>query len=267
MKRLILSIAICLASVLIHDAGAQDVKVYVDSMTAEYVAAGAMMDGKLKVVAKEGYDTLGLDTRKVVLEAIADDFPTDDVVVLRYDSSREVWKRNPDGSLSYLDQWNMTDPQLKDFAALKLDRTGNRRLFWYAGGSMMSTDGLFSLLASFRAGTFLYRDIIDFSVLANMGISSTEDATSFNGDLGLMGRAYYPVRALESFPMAPYAGLGATMTYSPSFNIELVFYAGVSMYFGPGSIDVGLQYGLSSKFAATFGYTFRPDISSWFRKK
>ena len=54
MKRLILSIAICLASVLIHDAGAQDVKVYVDSMTAEYVAAGAMMDGKLRSGHQKG---------------------------------------------------------------------------------------------------------------------------------------------------------------------------------------------------------------------
>ena len=132
---------------------------------------------------------------------------------------------------------------------------------------MTVTEGIFNLLASFRAGTFLYRDIIDFSVLANMGISSNDTSTNFNGDLGLMGRVYYPIRSLKAFPMAPYAGIGTTMTYSPSFNLELVFYAGVSMYVGPGSIDVGVQYGLSSKFAATFGYTFRPNLNHWFKKK
>lgn len=266
MKRLIILLSICLAPAIFLDADAQ-VKVYVDSMTVNYLDEGAMADDKLMVVAKEAYDTLGLDRKNDILDAVADDFPASEVVVVRRDYTREIWRKGPDGSLVYLDEWNMDNPRIKDFGPLQLDRSGNRRLFWYAGGSMTVTEGIFNLLASFRAGTFLYRDIIDFSVLANMGISSNDTSTNFNGDFGLMGRVYYPIRSLKAFPMAPYAGIGTTMTYSPSFNLELVFYAGVSMYVGPGSIDVGVQYGLSSKFAATFGYTFRPNLNHWFKKK
>lgn len=251
---------------MFRNADAQ-VKVYVDSLTVNYLEHGVMSEGRLVVVAKDTYDTLDIDGRNAVLNAVADDFTAEDVVVVRGDSTREIWRKRKDGTLSYLDEWNMDNPQLKKFVPLELDATGDRRLFWYAGGSLTSTKNMFELMASFRAGTFLYRDIIDLSLLANIGVSGTDRATNFNGDLGLMGRVYYPIRSMKAFPLAPYAGLGATMTYSPGFDVELVLYLGVSMYVGPGSIDVGVQYGLSSKFAATFGYTFRPNLNHWFKKK
>ena len=80
MKRLIILLSICLAPAIFLDADAQ-VKVYVDSMTVNYLDEGAMADDRLMVVAKEAYDTLGLDRKNDILDAVADDFPASEVVL------------------------------------------------------------------------------------------------------------------------------------------------------------------------------------------
>lgn len=134
-------------------------------------------------------------------------------------------------------------------------------------GLINATKGAFSATINARAGTFLYKDIIDCSVLTDLGVSSGSGATSFNGDIGLMGRAYIPIRKSKKVPFAPYGGLGVNFNFAPTVYFELVLYTGISLYVGPGSIDVGVQYGLKSKFAATFGYTFRPVLKKALKKQ
>lgn len=62
--------------------------------------------------------------------------------------------------------------------------------------------------------------------------------------------------------LAPYAGAGISWVFAPESFFELRVLAGGCWFVGPGSLDIGLQYGTESNLSLTLGYTFRMPVKS-----
>jgi hypothetical protein len=77
--------------------------------------------------------------------------------------------------------------------------------------------------------------------------------------VGVDSRAYLPFR-IKDVNLAPYAGAGVSWSFAPESFFELRLLAGGCWFVGPGSFDIGLQYGTKSDFALTLGYTFRIPV-------
>lgn len=259
MRKIVIIINFCVLffpiSISAQDGG---VRIYTDTAAINYFKGGVMQNGKLHLTPEGPYNNLDKAQKREVLQVFVPEFGNKGFVV-HAGNLKELWMLDPQGRLQLVDTWNMDDPELQKFTPISLEKSGSSRLFWYAGGALNGTKGNFTGTINLRAGTYLYKNLIDCSVLANLGVLSSDASTDFTGDIGLMGRAYIPMKKQKT-PIAPYGGLGVTLNYTQETYVELVFYAGVSIFVGPGSLDVGAQYGIKSKFALTIGYTFRPRI-------
>lgn len=258
----IILLGLCLLSGSLSAQNTGDVRIYSDTTLVKYFEGGAMQDGKLHLSSKEKYKDLSTNQKQSILKIIALDLG-DEGIIVHNGTVKELWMLNAQGDLQLIDTWDMDEPQLQEFMPLALEKSSPSRLFWYAGGAFNGTKGSFSGTVNLRAGTYLYKNLIDCSVTANLGAVSTDTSTDFTGDIGLMGRVYMPIKK-KGTPIAPYSGLGVSLNYMQETYVELVFYAGMSIFVGPGSLDIGAQYGIKSKFALTVGYTFRPN---WGGKK
>ena len=97
------------------------------------------------------------------------------------------------------------------------------------------------------------------------GIGKSAIVQQFAGDVGFDSRAYLPFR-IKNVNLAPYAGAGVSYSFSPDSYFELRLLAGACWFVGPGSLDVGLQYGTKSDFSLTLGYTFRFPVKKKSKK-
>ena len=110
-----------------------------------------------------------------------------------------------------------------------------------------------------RAGSYLYKNLLDASVSFNIGRNKSGDESQTVGDIGVDSRAYLPFR-IKNVNLAPYAGIGVSWTFEPENYSELRLLAGGCWFVGPGSFDIGLQYGTESDFSLMLGYTFRIPV-------
>lgn len=132
-------------------------------------------------------------------------------------------------------------------------------VFYYIGGSFYSGDEYSNGSLNLRAGSFLYKNVIDVSATLNIGGYKTGEERQFTSDVGVDSRAYLPSH-IKNINLAPYAGAGISWTFAPESYFELRLLAGSCWFVGPGSLDMGLQYGTESDFTLTLGYTFRIPV-------
>jgi hypothetical protein len=146
------------------------------------------------------------------------------------------------------------------YLPLQLKRHGETRLFYYVGGMLSGGNSSTTYALNLRGGTFLYKNLLDASATLNLGRNKVDEGDSqFIGDVGLDSRVYLPFR-IENMNLAPYAGVGGSWSFAPDSYFELRLLAGGCWFIGPGSFDIGLQYGTESNLALTLGYTFRLSI-------
>ena len=75
-------------------------------------------------------------------------------------------------------------------------------------------------------------------------------------------KTVYPVTIKEKYRISPYLGLGIMYNHQSSdygsiSSTDVPVYAGISWFVGPGSLDLGFQFG--KNFMTTIGYTFSPS--------
>ena len=126
---------------------------------------------------------------------------------------------------------------------------------------MSGSKGLFNMLGSLRAGAYLFKNYLDASATLSGGLSVSNGDAIFKGNLAVSSRAYLPFR-IKKLNLAPYAGAGASLAISSESYVELQLLTGACWFLGPGSLDIGIQYGIKSKFALTIGYNYSPAFKS-----
>lgn len=227
-----------------------------DPMVVRYLRGGFAKEKKLHLMTNSDYATLQENQKRQVLDKVAQEFVGYDITLYTGGQGRELWIA--DGNrVKCIEKWNNDSLRIEDYLPLELKRSGETKVFYYVGGMLNGSDGSTNYSLNLRAGSYLYKNLLDASATLNIGGNKTEGAESqFTGDVGVDSRAYLPFR-IKNVNLAPYAGAGVSWSFAPESFFELRLLAGGCWFVGPGSLDIGLQYGTKSDLAVTLGYTFR----------
>lgn len=227
-----------------------------DPMVVRYLRGGFAKEKKLHLTTNSDYAALLEEQKREVLGKVAQEFAGYDMTLYTGDQGRELWIAD-DNSVKCLGKWNNDSLRIEDYLPLELKRSGETKVFYYVGGMLNGGNGSISYSLNLRAGSYLYKNLLDASVTLNIGGNKSEGSESqFTGDVGVDSRAYLPFR-IKNVNLAPYVGAGVSWSFAPESFFELRLLAGGCWFVGPGSLDIGLQYGTKSDFAVTLGYTFR----------
>ena len=227
-----------------------------DPMVVRYLRGGFAKERKLHLMTNSDYATLSEYQKREVLGKVAQEFAGYDMTLYTGGQGRELWIAD-NNSVKFLERWNNDSLRIEDYLPLELKRNGKTKVFYYVGGMLNGGNGSTSYSLNLRGGTYLYENLLDASVTLNLGGNKPEEGESqFTGEVGVDSRAYLPFR-IKDVNLAPYAGAGVSWSFAPESFFELRLLAGGCWFVGPGSLDIGLQYGTKSDFALTLGYTFR----------
>lgn len=230
-----------------------------DPLVVQYIRGGFAREKKLHLVANANYESLPTSQKQNVLNKVAQEFADYDMTIYTGGQQRELWLNSGNG-LKMIELWNNDSLKIEDYLPLELKRQGKTKVFYYLGGMLNGGNGCTSYSLNLRGGTYLYENLLDASVTLNLGGNKPEEGESqFTGDVGVDSRAYLPFR-IKNVNLAPYAGVGVSWSFAPESFFELRLLAGGCWFVGPGSFDIGLQYGTKSDFALTLGYTFRIPV-------
>lgn len=227
-----------------------------DPMVVRYLRGGFAKEKKLHLMANPDYVSLSEYQKREVLGKVAQEFAEYDMMLYTGGQQRELWIADGN-SVRCLEKWNNDSLRIEDYLPLELKRNGETKVFYYVGGMLNGGNGSTSYSLNLRVGSYLYKNLLDVSATLNLGGNKTKGAKSqFSGDIGIDSRAYLPFR-IKKVNLAPYAGAGISWSFAPEKFFELRLLAGGCWFVGPGSFDIGLQYGTKSKISLTLGYTFR----------
>ena len=227
-----------------------------DTLVVRYLRGGFAKENKLHLMTNSDYATLSVTQKQEVLNKVAVEFAGHDMILYTGGQGRELWMA-VGNSVKCLETWNNDSLRMQDYLPLELKRSGKTKVFYYVGGMLNGGNGSTSYSLNLRGGSYLYKNLLDASATLNMGRSKADGGKSqFTGDVGIDCRAYLPFR-IKKVNLAPYAGTGVSWSFAPESFFEWRLLAGGCWFVGPGSLDIGLQYGTKSDFAMTLGYTFR----------
>ena len=229
-----------------------------DPLIERYVISGYTVNNKLYLNTNENYAQISESEKRQLIGKFMELYYGYDVVVIAATGEEELWT-TANGVPSQVEQWNATNLNLQEYAPLELQTTGESRVFFSAGAMLNYNSDMFSSSITLQGGTYLYKNFIDLSLSLNLGLNKAKESKSqFTGDVGLSTRVY-PYR-FKKLMLAPYVGGGVGFIFAPSTSFEPRVLAGVCWYVGPGSLDLGGQWGTKSDWSVTIGYTFRPSF-------
>ena len=231
-----------------------------DPIVVRYLRGGFAKEKKLHLMTNSDYGALSDYQKREVLNKVAQEFAGYDMTLYTGGQGRELWIADGN-NVKCLEKWNNDSLKIEDYLPLELKRQGKTKVFYYVGGMMNGGNGSTSYSLNLRGGTYLYENLLDASATLNMGGNKPEEGESqFMGDIGIDSRAYLPFHIIKDVNLAPYAGAGVSWSFAPESFFELRLLAGGCWFVGPGSFDIGLQYGTKSDFSLTLGYTFRIPV-------
>jgi opacity protein-like surface antigen len=193
---------------------------------------------------------------------------------VRYAHKRDIWGRNAANTLVLLDSIDLNNNNSSELrtAASESQKLVKHPWFIYFGGQGMFNSDYVNVAFNVRAGFFLLLNKWDLALSHGLNVSDTGEggALTINVPIGLSSKYYFPT-TIKSQRISPYLGAGIAYAYvrtdnyiSEHYNTEEEWQpdysalAGLSWALGPGSLDLGLQYGKLSKFGVSIGYTFFP---------
>jgi hypothetical protein len=183
------------------------------------------------------------------------------VAYVSYGHKREIWGKDATQTVKLLDTLDMNNSNLKEIMK-ESQRLIRHPWFFYFGGQSMFTTENINIAFNVRGGCFLLMNRWDvaLSLAMNYAYNNGDDNNIFHIPIGLASKYYFPM-TVKKQRISPYLGIGIDYVLDGNAGeeqINLSALAGVSWALGPGSLDVGIQYGKVSKFALTAGYTFFP---------
>ena len=210
-----------------------------------------------------------MEKKTSIMQTILSEW-NENLVIVRYQYKQEVWKKDNANTVNLLDRWDLNTPSLQT-EQRTLQTTNVHPWFFYLGFSETFDYDLnnFNLNLNSRIGFFLLNNRWDLAVFCTGGMDADSIRTSLLLHTGIMSKVYFPIKKLK---ISPYIGAGishiTTCIYNDSgdygdkyfVNIsnswDIPVYTGISWFVGPGSFDVGFQFG--KNFTTMIGYTFSP---------
>lgn len=231
-----------------------------DPNIVKYIIGGRVKENKIYLMANQSYDLLDTNEKQLLLDKIAKEFPNRDIIIYTRSREYELWLGDIRG-IKLFEKWNNDSLQLENYMPLELKKNGTMKIFYYIGGAFNGGDNYSSGRLNLRAGTYLFKSIVDASVTTNIGYNKSGEKSQFAGDIGIDSRAYPPFLRIPKINLSPYAGAGVSWVMPPINYFELRLLVGAAWFIGPGSLDVGTQYGTKTGYSFSIGYTFRPSFN------
>ncbi|MDR1198998.1 MAG: porin family protein [Prevotellaceae bacterium] len=231
-----------------------------------YFESDSVTETSVNLNAKQGYIDASMQTKQFIIDNVLSS-RNRKVAFISYGDMREIWGKDAYGSTVLLDSINMNGSDLGKV------RENSQKLirhpwFFYFGGQGMYNSDYLSLSFNVRTGFFLLLNKWDLALSQGLNISDTENNTTTNISIGLSSKYYFPM-TFKGQRISPYFGgsigyayvnssVSGSDTDTEEWQPDYSAMAGVSWALGPGSLDVGVQYGKTSKLTITAGYTFFP---------
>lgn len=255
MKKAICAVAFMLICCM---ASSQNNLLITDSLARKCLRGGAVYGGKLHLAATPAYNQLSEQVKKDMLAPISKALNGLDIIVYLSRTERELWSAGK-WELHLVEAWNNDSLMIETYRPLELKRNGESRWFYTIGGTFSGTKNHNSGAINLRGGSYLFQNKADISLASNLGYINDTDTSQITADIGLDLRYYLPWR-IAKVRIVPYAGGGIAWALAPSSYCEIRIIGGACWFLGSFGIDLGIQYGIKSHFAATLGLTFRPKL-------
>lgn len=247
--RKFITILICILA-LPHTAFSATPPVDPNVEAVRFFTKAAKMDDTLFLSAKDAF-------------AAADSLKQTEMIrhMLSYSGARRVVVESATNStVWYLldrrllrNEWNTEKNLIHEYNYAQVNRYGADKWFFTFGGDM-SFSSVITIGVNGRIGAYLWKRFIDAALGLNIGYSGGGGADYWNISANLTSRVYF-TRFFSKSPLSPFAGIGVGYVICPDVNFDPLAIAGVNWYLSRGSIDFSIQYGKSSKFGITAGYT------------
>lgn len=222
---------------------------------AEYFSSAKKRKETITLTAKEKYTEASMEKKKELISYMLELTETKRAIVETANSSW-LWVKDDDIIMSY--EMETSKSIINKYNYAQVDRLGERKWFLSFGGEM-SYSSEYSMSFNGRIGTYLWKRFLDAGIGFNVGVSAAMDESSdedakFNLSTNFTSRLYF-TRFFKQWNASPFIGVGIGYTFSPASHFEPLGSVGLNWYLTKGSIDVSIQYGKSSKFGITAGYT------------
>jgi len=219
----------------------------------------------LNLYAKTAYETLSAEEKIAWLRRFFAEQNNDKFIVVHYKNQRKVWYKDATGKPVLLDAADLDMDRQKVFEG-KAERLVKHPWFGYGGGQCsFTTDEITNIYLSARIGFYLLANRWDLAFSTTL--SGRSGYTSVG--VGLVSKFYLPyayftekydfLKTLQKMRIYPYVGGSIMENYvsdPENWATDFSVLTGVNWYLGPGSLDIGLQYGNVSKFTVMIGYVF-----------
>jgi hypothetical protein len=218
----------------------------------------ATASSTLTLLPKEKFLNARQSERQFVIGSILESFNTK-MAVVKYDNKRDLWGIDSQNNEAVLmESLDLDNPDLTKFSDKRSGQLIRNNWFMSYGGQGMFNSDYVNIGLNVRIGSFLLMDRWDMAWSTSLNVSDE----TITASMGVSSKYYYPMEVREQ-RISPYVGSGINLVYSDNIDtsetrLEASALIGVSWALGPGSMDVGLQYGKVSGFMFTVGYTFFP---------
>ncbi|MCR5192609.1 MAG: hypothetical protein K6D59_04825 [Bacteroidales bacterium] len=228
--------------------------VVISDVNAElYFDGGKLKKGILTLTAKSSYNSLDSIDKQNSIQPFINNLNAEQIIIERTDEKKEMWLVI-DNKPFFVETWGSNDLGISSYTPIDNRRSKSGRWFNYLGGMFSGSSGFSSGTFSYRIGSYLFKSKLDAAISLNLGYIKSEE-TAFSGDIGASTRLYF--KSIKNTKIHPYFGAGIALIISEESQFEPQLFIGICSQLGNGTIDAGLRYGASSKFAFTYGYTFQ----------
>jgi opacity protein-like surface antigen len=231
-----------------------------------YFESDSTTETSVNLYAKQGYIDASMQTKQFIIDNILS-MRNKKVAYVSYGHKREIWGKDATQTIRLLDTLDMNSNNLKEVVK-ESQRLVKHPWFFYFGGQGMFNSDYLNFSFNARIGFFLLLNKWDLALSQGLNAGEAGENNMVNISIGLSSKYYFPM-TVKGQRISPYLGGGIGYTYVSAYDsmsdaetngwqADYSVLAGVSWALGPGSLDVGIQYGEVSKFAITAGYTFFP---------
>ena len=235
-------------------------------------------NGIITLKATETYYSLPKEEKPAFIRMALSSMYSNEIIVIEYEHQREFWRKNTaKNEFICFDTLNIDNPDLRRFIKKRPERFMAHPWFfhWGLNATFSLEDDIdsyvnYNIYANVRAGFFLLLNMWDIAVSVAIGNGGSVDKDNFLVSTGLITKVYFPIKQIN---LSPYVGGGVSYNYTSQSDysgresiststhyIGAPFTVGVNWRLGPGSFDVGAQYGYKTEFMMIAGYTFFPGL-------
>ena len=237
-------------------------------------------NGVVFLKATESYIDLSDYDKSSAIKMVLSNNNNNNIVAIDYGHQREMWKRNvTTNEFVCFDILNIDNPDLQRFVSKSKRPERFMKHPWFLNWGFSGTfesnyDFYYNFYGNIRGGFFLLANKWDIALSIMLGGNDKDD---FFMSVGLISKVYFPIKKIG---LSPYIGAGVSYNLKLSFAyntagefddaqthyIDVPVTAGITWRLGPGSLDIGFQYGLRTAFMdnlnnsymGIIGYTFCP---------